>query len=106
MSFPMRQEINFISGRERWTKDALDKMSKVDSFIKESMRLNSTSTLVSMMRKSLKAFTFSDGTVIPRGALIFTAVQADPTIPPNPDLFDGFRLSDLEKEQQGNDPRP
>ena len=59
-----------------------------------------------MMRKSLKAFTFSDGTVIPRGALIFTAAQADPTIRPNPDLFDGFRFFNLEKEQQGNDPRP
>ena len=59
-----------------------------------------------MMRKSLKAFTFSDGTVIPRGALIFTTTQADPSIHPNPDLFDGFRFSNLEKEQQGNDPRP
>ena len=56
-----------------------------------------------MMRKSLKAFTFSDGTVIPRGVLIFTAAQADPRIHPNPDLFDGFRFSNLEKEQQGND---
>ena len=59
-----------------------------------------------MMRKSLKAFTFSDGTVIPRGALIFTAAQADTSIHPNPDLFDGFRFSNLEKEQQGNGPRP
>ena len=59
-----------------------------------------------MMRKSLKAFTFSDGTVIPQGALIFTAARADPSIHPNPDLFDGFRFSNLEKEQQGNDPRP
>ena len=59
-----------------------------------------------MMRKSLKAFTFSDGTVIPRGALIFTAARADPSIHSKPDLFDGFRFSNLEKEQQGNDPRP
>lgn len=59
-----------------------------------------------MMRKSLKAFTFSDGTVIPRGALIFTAAQTNPSIHPNPDLFDGFRFSNLEKEQKGNDPRP
>jgi len=28
----------------------------------------------------------------------------DPNIHPNPDLFDGFRFSNLEKEQQGNDP--
>jgi hypothetical protein len=77
----MRREIYSISGREGWTKDALDKMGKVDSFIKESMRLKSKSTLY-MMRKSLKAFTFYN------------------------DLFDGFRFSNLEKEQQGNDPRP
>ena len=62
--------------------------------------------IVSMMRKSLKAFTFSDGTVIPRGALIFTAAQANPSIHLNPDLFDGFRFFNLEKEQRGNDPRP
>jgi cytochrome P450 len=59
-----------------------------------------------MMRKSLKAFMLSDGTVIPRGALIFTAAQANHSIHPNPDLFDGFRFSNLEKVQQGNDPRP
>jgi len=61
------------------------------------------------MRKSLKPFTFSNGTVIPRGALIFTAAHArhmDPNMHPNPDLFDGFFFSSLEKEQQGNDPRP
>ena len=59
-----------------------------------------------MMRKSLKEFTFSNGNVIPQGALIFTAAQADPSIHLNPDLFDGFRFSSLEKEQQGNDPKP
>ncbi|KAF8807759.1 cytochrome P450 [Phlegmacium glaucopus] len=99
---PMRQEIDSISRRDGWTKDALDKMSKVDSFIKESMRLTSTSTL-SMMRKSLRRFTFSDGTVIPPGALIFAAGQArhmDPSIRPTADLFDGFSFSNLEKEQQ------
>lgn len=58
-----------------------------------------------MMRKSLKEFTFSDGTVIPRGALIVTTAQANPSIHPNPDLFDGFRFSNFEKEQQGNDSR-
>ena len=59
-----------------------------------------------MMRKSLKTFTFFDGTVIPRGAFIFTAAQANPSVYPNTDVFDGFRFSNFEKEQQGNDPRP
>ena len=63
--------------------------------------------IVSMMRKTLKAFTFSDGTVIPRGALIFAAGHArhmDPGIHPTSDAFDGFRFSNLEKEQQENGP--
>ena len=122
----MRREIDSIPGREGWTKEALDKMSKVDSFIKESMRLSSTSTcectywlspyclfiicpIVSMMRKTLKPFTVSNGTVIPPGVLIFVPGQArhmDPSIYPTPDLFDGFRFSNLEKEQQGNDSGP
>jgi len=61
------------------------------------------------MRRSLKPFIFSDGTVIPPGALIFAAGQArhmDPTKHPTPDLFDGFCFSNLEKEQQENSFRP
>lgn len=56
-----------------------------------------------MLRKSLKPFTFSDGTVIPPGAFIFVAGQArhmDPSIHPTPDLFNGFCSSNLEKQQE------
>lgn len=61
-----------------------------------------------MKRETLKPFSFSNGTVIPPEALIFVAGQArhmDPRIYPTPDLFDGFRFSNLEEEQQENDPR-
>ncbi len=43
----MRQEIKDIVAREGWSKNALDKMHSVDSFIKESMRINGIFTCAS-----------------------------------------------------------
>jgi cytochrome P450 len=37
---PLREEVENATNREGWTKAALDQMSKVDSFIKESQRLH------------------------------------------------------------------
>ena len=37
---PLRAEIEEVIEREGWSKEGLDKMHKVDSFIKESQRMN------------------------------------------------------------------
>lgn len=37
---PLREEAEKSLTEEGWTKAAMDKMRKVDSFLKESMRLN------------------------------------------------------------------
>jgi hypothetical protein len=37
---PLREEVEEVTNREGWTKAALDQMHKVDSFLKESQRVN------------------------------------------------------------------
>ncbi|KAF8735505.1 hypothetical protein AX14_001941 [Amanita brunnescens Koide BX004] len=66
---PLREEIEAVINKEGWTKLSVGKMWKLDSFLKESQRL-SGGGLVTVQRKVLKDFTFSDGTTIPAGYLI------------------------------------
>lgn len=75
----------------------MGKMQKLDSFIKESQRVNGLS-VVNMDRKVLKPFTFSDGTHLPEGAFVSVAAQSthsDGSSYPNADTFDAFRFSDM-----------
>jgi hypothetical protein len=37
---PLREEVEATVSKEGWTKSAMSKLYKVDSFLKESMRLN------------------------------------------------------------------
>jgi len=37
---PLRQEIETVVSEEGWTKAAIDKMHKVDSFLRETQRLD------------------------------------------------------------------
>ncbi len=41
---PLRDEVEEVTKSAGWTKEALDQMSKVDSFIKESQRLHPIGT--------------------------------------------------------------
>ncbi|KAL8632816.1 hypothetical protein Q9189_001521 [Teloschistes chrysophthalmus] len=80
-------------GKDGWQKSALDKMPKLDSFMKESPRL-APQTLFAFSRVALSPITLSDGFHLPRGTH-FTIPSAnllqDPSIIPNPEAFDGFR---------------
>jgi hypothetical protein len=40
---PLREEVEVVISKEGWTKSAMNKLYKVDSFLKESMRLNNLS---------------------------------------------------------------
>ncbi|KAJ3566941.1 hypothetical protein NP233_g6679 [Leucocoprinus birnbaumii] len=71
----MREEAENVIREHGWTKAAMGQMRKIDSFLKESQRLNSVGS-VQMMRKTLKDWTLSDGTVIPAGS--FVGVASDP----------------------------
>ena len=118
---PLREEVETIIKKEGWSKAALGKMRKVDSFLKECQRLEGISSgtslgihsihqpiwlfnpLASLMRKSLKDFTFSDGTFVPKGTTIMVAARSisrDDVFYENAHAFEPFRFADL-RELEG-----
>ncbi|EGO00264.1 hypothetical protein SERLA73DRAFT_168055 [Serpula lacrymans var. lacrymans S7.3] len=71
-----------------------------DSFLKETLRFDGL-TFISMLRKAVKDFTFSDGTFVPAGCTVSVAsmpIHRDSDIYKNADIFDPFRFSNEEQE--------
>ncbi|TFK66492.1 cytochrome P450 [Pluteus cervinus] len=94
---PMRQEIISIVQAEGWNKSSISKMHKVDSFVRESQRLVGPN-MIAVIRRAVKDYTFSDGTIIPAGQYVGLPAQvihADRNNYPNPEKFEGFRFADL-----------
>ncbi|KAI0703403.1 cytochrome P450 [Cytidiella melzeri] len=99
---PLREEIEAIVAEEGWTKSALQKMLKTDSFIKECQRCHGVSSM-NMERKAMKDFTFSDGTFVPKGAVVCVASQATHTerdYYEDPFKFDPWRFARM-REAEG-----
>ncbi|KAJ7860750.1 cytochrome P450 [Mycena leptocephala] len=88
---PMREEAERVVATEGWTKAALNNLVKIDSFLRESQRLNGN-TSVAMIRKVVAkdGFRFSDGTVLPNGSFVCAASRA---IHYDASEFDGFRFA-------------
>ncbi|KAH9072825.1 cytochrome P450 [Lactarius deliciosus] len=98
---PLRHEVETAVAEEGWTKAGMDKMHKIDSFLRESMRVNS---ILGLSRISLRPFTFSNGVTVPAGTFIAVpsaAVHMDGEIYPNPEEFDGLRYAKL-RERDGD----
>lgn len=117
---PLRAEIEAVVKQHGLTKASVDHMHKVDSFLKKSMRYNGLRACkrhlhllynlkfigfsVSMTRKALRPYTFSDGTHIPKGTFVFAGANAmhfDPKHYRNSDKFDGFRFANLGQQRGG-----
>ncbi|KIJ12301.1 hypothetical protein PAXINDRAFT_14916 [Paxillus involutus ATCC 200175] len=99
---PLREEVESIVEKEGWSKGALAKMRKIDSFLKESQRMEGIGA-VAMSRKAMKDFTFSDGTVVPKGTIIHAASHAthlDNEIYENAGAFDPFRFANMRDEDR------
>jgi len=97
---PLREEVEGIVQKDGWSKVALGKMRKVDSFLRECQRIRGINT-VTVLRKALKDFTFSDGTFIPKGTKIAAAARSvhhDGKIYENPEAFEPFRFADIPDE--------
>ncbi|KAJ3478574.1 hypothetical protein NLI96_g9659 [Meripilus lineatus] len=100
-ALPLRQEVESVVAEEGWTKNAMQKMRKVDSFLRECQRYHSLG-LVSMTRRAVKDFQFSDGTFIPAGGFVSAAtmtIHHDNEYYSDPDLFDPWRFADLREEE-------
>ncbi|KAK7688640.1 hypothetical protein QCA50_008178 [Cerrena zonata] len=102
---PLREEVDAAINAEGWTKTAMQRMKKVDSFIRESLRLNGVDGL-SLTRKAMKDITLSNGTFLPAGTVFAAAsgpTHLDAENYPDPTVFDPWRFSKLrEKEGEGN----
>ena len=101
--------------KEGWTKVALMKMSKVDSFLKESQRVAANHLgaslyyvvrmalmiwLVQLMRKTTKDYTFADGTFLPKGTMVgigVNGVHTDDALYDNALEFEPFRFVNTER---------
>ncbi|OSX67134.1 hypothetical protein POSPLADRAFT_1164419 [Postia placenta MAD-698-R-SB12] len=97
---PLREEIEGIIKEYGWTKEAIGKMWKLDSFMRESQRLSGISG-ISVMRKVLQDITLSDGTYLPKGTLVVAAAFAthtDERYYENPEVFEPFRFYDMRTE--------
>ncbi|KAH9066645.1 cytochrome P450 [Lactarius vividus] len=93
----LRHEVETAVAQEGWTKAGLDKMHKIDSFVRESQRFDP------ICRIALRPFTFSNGVTVPAGTLVAVpsaAAHMDREIYPDPEEFDGFRFARL-RERDG-----
>lgn len=90
----LREEIRTVLNEYgTFTTQALQKMKKLDSFLREVMRMHPLACF-SFQRKVLKTFTLSNGQVIPAGCLIevpSVGVNFDDEVVDNPEKFDAFR---------------
>ncbi|RPD82682.1 cytochrome P450 [Lentinus tigrinus ALCF2SS1-7] len=97
---PLRAEVEQITTSDGWTKAALEKMWKVDSFLRESQR-SKTVARFALTRVATKDMTLVDGTFIPRGTLITAAIapaHRDQKHYQCADVFDPFRFSRAREE--------
>ncbi|KAI1807094.1 cytochrome P450 [Daldinia bambusicola] len=88
----LREEIQAVEQQRH--SDPLKGMRLLDSFLRESGRLNPPDSL-SVQRKAVKPFKLSDGTTIPAGNLVAVpqhAVMRDPEYYPNPEQFNPRRF--------------
>ncbi|KAH9067779.1 cytochrome P450 [Lactarius vividus] len=98
---PLRHEVETAVAEEGWTKAGMDKMHKIDSFLRESLRVNG---ILAVSRLALRPFTFSNGVTVPAGTIIAipsAAVHMDGKIYPNPEEFDGLRYAKLRERDGG-----
>ncbi|KAF8583917.1 cytochrome P450 [Ramaria rubella] len=99
---PLRAEVEAIIAEHGWTKVAMSRLRKLDSFLKESQRMDGLGG-ITLPRRAMKEFTFSDGTLIPEGGFVCavaTALHRDEDIYTDAETFNGFRFSDM-REGEG-----
>ncbi|KAH9047275.1 cytochrome P450 [Lactarius hengduanensis] len=100
---PLRHDVEIAVAKEGWTKAGMDKMYKIDSFLRETQRLDGLDSLT-LLRLALRPFTFSNGVTVPAGTLIAAptgAINRDGEIFSNPEEFDGFRFAKLREHDGG-----
>ncbi|RXW24407.1 hypothetical protein EST38_g1432 [Candolleomyces aberdarensis] len=97
---PLRAEAEEAIAQYGWSREACNKLVKLDSFMKESSRLAGLNS-VYLIRKVQKDFTFSNGVTVPAGytvGCVSHAAQHDSSLYDNSGEFDGFRFCKTEAD--------
>ncbi|KAI1639694.1 cytochrome P450 [Biscogniauxia mediterranea] len=97
----LREEANEVfRDEDDWNKkDSVQKLTKMDSFIRESQRLSGNVT--SFIRKVMKPIDLSDGTHLPAGTNLLAplaGVARDERYYPDAGVFDGLRFWKLRQQ--------
>ncbi|KAI4093809.1 MAG: hypothetical protein LQ348_007692 [Seirophora lacunosa] len=92
---PLREELTAVLAEEGgiMTKSAMNKLRKLDSFFRETQRVN-PANLLGMGRKVTADFRLSDGTLLKKGTFVAFDAQSinhDAELWKDPGRFDGFR---------------
>lgn len=102
---PIRAEIEQVVKEDgpwmKWDKSSFTKLRHLDSFMRESQRFNPPS-LLSMHRVMVQDHQLQDGTLLNRHSHIsvpVNAIQNDPEVTPEPDIFDGDRYYKLRQRE-------
>ena len=108
----LRDEVEFTLSQEggEWTRSVVNKLYKMDSFLRESQRLNginmsksivhiyrvvSDLRIATLWRKTVKPITFSNGVTIPSNTLLSAttmASQVDEDNYDDPETFNPWRF--------------
>ncbi|KAJ6585812.1 cytochrome P450 [Mycena capillaripes] len=94
---PLREEAEKAVGELGWTREAINKMPRIDSFLRESQRMHDNGP-VTLLRKVMDpaGFKLSDGTLLPFGSMLGVASRVEhfnPARYDDPMTFDPFRFS-------------
>ena len=90
----IREEVREVAlNGSGWQNTSYGKLRNLDSFFKKSQRFE-FSSMLSYPRIMQATYVLSDVTTLPLGSYIcipVNAIQHDPDIKPNPEMFDGLR---------------
>ncbi|MCJ1251304.1 hypothetical protein MMC30_008536 [Trapelia coarctata] len=98
----LREEVIEALQENGWKKTAMYKLKRMDSFIKETLRLRPQS-MITARRMTTETVSFPDGTVIPKGSSIMVptiTAMLDPKVYPEPERFDGERFFRMRAENE------
>ncbi|KAF9478579.1 cytochrome P450 [Pholiota conissans] len=99
---PLREEVEEVVSEEGWTKAALDKMVKIDSFLKETQRLHPLSSVM-MNRVAVNDYHFSNGLFVPQGTTVAVAIlpaHLNGDLYEDPKKFDPFRFVKMKQHEE------
>ncbi|CAL1709887.1 unnamed protein product [Somion occarium] len=99
---PLRDEIESVLKEEGWSKNAMNKMRKLDSFIRESQRVHGISG-ISFLRRAVTDVTLSNGSFIPAGTILMApsvCTHMDSENYDDPSVFKPWRFSEM-REGEG-----